>query len=97
MHQEGEGQAEAIFPGRSGGHIELARNEGRVLCGLCPDGCWVVAGYDENGNLSSVRADESSPLGMLCKLGEHSPEIVYSPNRLRTPHDARTPIVNQKQ
>ena len=65
--------------------MELARNERRVLCGLCPAGCWVVAGYDENGNLSSVRPDESSPLGMLCKLGEHSPEIVYSPNRLRTP------------
>jgi anaerobic selenocysteine-containing dehydrogenase len=35
--------------------------------------------------MASVRADESSPLGILCKLGDHSTEIVYSENRLRHP------------
>ncbi len=59
--------------------------ERRALCGICPAGCWVIVSYDGRGRLAAVRADESSPLGMLCRLGEHSPEIVYSPNRLRTP------------
>jgi cysteine desulfurase NifS len=35
--------------------------------------------------MASVRADEGSPLGILCKLGDHSTEIVYSENRLRHP------------
>lgn len=33
----------------------------------------------------AVRPDESSPLGITCKLGRHAPEIVYSPERLRQP------------
>jgi hypothetical protein len=45
MHQEGEGQAEAIFAGRSGGHMELARNERRVLRGLSPSGLFFPLQY----------------------------------------------------
>ncbi len=59
--------------------------ERRALCGICPAGCWVIATLDNNGKMVSVRADESSDYGIICKLGEHSPEIVYSENRLRTP------------
>jgi len=32
-----------------------------------------------------VRADESSSYGAICKLGEHSRQIVYSEHRLRHP------------
>ncbi len=32
-----------------------------------------------------MRARQEHPLGMICKLGEHSPEMVYSPHRLKTP------------
>jgi len=35
--------------------------------------------------MAAVRPDDTSALGILCKLGEHSPEIVYSPHRLKTP------------
>lgn len=55
-----------------------------TLCGICPAGCWVKAGLTD-GRLTGVRADEDHPLGMICELGRHSPEIVYSEHRLRQP------------
>jgi cysteine desulfurase NifS len=65
--------------------------ERRALCGICPAGCWIVVTYDQEGNLAAVRADESSPFGITCKLGVHSPEIVYSENRLRYPLKRKGP------
>jgi cysteine desulfurase NifS len=65
--------------------VETKVNEKRAICGICPAGCWVVAGYDDEGRLSSVRADETSLLGNICELGRHSVEIVYSENRLTSP------------
>jgi anaerobic selenocysteine-containing dehydrogenase len=62
-----------------------AGTERRALCGICPAGCWIIATYDEAGKLAAVRADEDSLFGITCKLGMHSPEIVYSENRLRYP------------
>jgi cysteine desulfurase NifS len=64
---------------------EWAEKERCALCGICPAGCWVVVSYDGEGKISTVRADESSPLGILCRLGEHSPEIVYSRDRVLYP------------
>ncbi len=60
-------------------------NEARRICGICPAGCWVVVTFDKAGKIDTVRPDTSSPLGMICKLGEHSREIVYSENRLKHP------------
>ncbi len=60
-------------------------NERRVLCGICPAGCWVIVTYDKEGRIAKVRADESSQFGVICKLGEHSAEIVYSKDRLMYP------------
>lgn len=60
-------------------------NEKRAICGICPAGCWVTVTYDEKGRLGDVRPDDSSHLGMICRLGEHSAEIVYSRDRLRYP------------
>lgn len=54
------------------------------LCGICPAGCWVEVGL-ENGRLVDIQADVGHPLGMICRRGEHAPEIVYSENRLRYP------------
>ncbi|MDR3567119.1 MAG: IscS subfamily cysteine desulfurase [Syntrophobacteraceae bacterium] len=65
--------------------MELRGQERRALCGICPAGCWVIVTYGADGKMASVRADENSPLGLLCKLGEHSAEIVYSENRLHYP------------
>jgi len=65
--------------------MKLADNQRRALCGICPAGCWIIATYDEEGRLAAVEPDPGSPLGITCRLGDHSPEIVYSPNRLRTP------------
>ncbi|MFQ6615115.1 MAG: hypothetical protein ACE5D1_09765, partial [Fidelibacterota bacterium] len=54
------------------------------LCGLCPAGCWVEAGLHD-GALKDIRPDPDSPLGLLCRRGQHAPEIVYSPDRLQYP------------
>ena len=56
----------------------------RGLCGVCPAGCWIEAGI-EDGRLVAIRADPSHTLGMICRRGEHAPEIVYSEQRLRHP------------
>ncbi len=59
--------------------------EKKALCGICPAGCWVVVSYGGDGRLQSVRPDETSELGIVCKLGENSAGIVYSPDRLLHP------------
>ncbi len=51
----------------------------------------MVVTYDSDGKLSKVRPDESSPYGVICKLGEHSPEIVYSRDRLKYPLKRKGP------
>jgi anaerobic selenocysteine-containing dehydrogenase len=57
----------------------------RGICGICPAGCWIQAEYDKKGRIISVKPDESSELGTICKIGEHSPEIIYSEHRLKYP------------
>ena len=56
----------------------------RGICGICPAGCWVEVGLD-SGELVDIRKDDSHPLGMICRRGEHAPEIVYSEHRLEHP------------
>lgn len=60
-------------------------NKRNVICGICPAGCWVTITYDEEGKIGKVQPDESSHLGMICKLGEYSAEIVYSKDRIQYP------------
>lgn len=62
----------------------VKENEKRALCGICPAGCWVIVSY-RDGKITSVRPDETSNLGTICKLGEHSAEIVYSEDRILHP------------
>ncbi|HSD19684.1 MAG TPA: aminotransferase class V-fold PLP-dependent enzyme [Anaeromyxobacter sp.] len=54
------------------------------LCGICPAGCWVRA-HVAGDRLVGVEPLPGHPLGMLCTIGRHSPEIVHSPDRLRHP------------
>ncbi|MBD3414552.1 MAG: aminotransferase class V-fold PLP-dependent enzyme [Candidatus Aminicenantes bacterium] len=61
-------------------HLEWKKG----ICGICPAGCWVEAGF-KNGKLKDIRADKDHRLGMLCRRGEHASEIVYSPHRLQSP------------
>ncbi len=53
-------------------------------CGICPAGCWVSIRL-EDGKIREVSALKDHPLGMLCTIGKHSPEIVYDPQRLKYP------------
>ncbi len=54
------------------------------LCGICPAGCWVRT-HLKNGRLEKVEPYPDHPLGIMCRIGRHSPEIVYDPDRLRYP------------
>jgi len=54
------------------------------ICGICPAGCWVQVGL-QDGKLMDIKADTGHPLGMICRRGEHTPEIVYSEHRLKYP------------
>ncbi len=60
------------------------------ICGICPAGCWVRVGVSE-GKMVSIEADEGHPLGMICRRGEHAPEIVHSERRLRYPMRRKGP------
>ncbi len=62
-----------------------AKRHCRALCGICPAGCWVKVAYDSAGRMCEVQPDDDSELGMICNIGRQSPQIVYSPDRLRHP------------
>ncbi len=55
-----------------------------AICGVCPGGCGIIATVD-GGRLIKVEADKGVPYGNLCVRGKAGPEIVYSPDRLKTP------------
>jgi len=77
-------EAERRFPMRVTRHEDEALEWRKGICGICPAGCWVEVGL-RDGRLEGIRADAEHPLGMLCRRGEHAPEIVYSEHRLRRP------------
>ena len=56
----------------------------KAICGICPAGCWVQVGM-KNGRMVDIKADTGHPLGMICRRGEHAPEMVYSEHRLKYP------------
>ena len=56
----------------------------KAICGICPAGCLVEVEL-EKGGLKGIRADDGHPLGMICRRGEHAPEIVHSRHRLKFP------------
>src|SRR5208337_3235536 len=60
-------------------------NEKSGMCGICSAGCGVVVTYDREGRICAVRADKDSPFGMICKVGERSPDILYSKDRIPYP------------
>jgi cysteine desulfurase NifS len=64
---------------------EVTVRKRRALCGICSAGCGVIVTYDDQGRIAKVEPDEDSELGIICKLGEHSPEIVYSKDRVLYP------------
>ena len=59
--------------------------EKKGICGICSAGCWIIADYDDNGRITGVRPDKVSEMGIICRLAEHAPEIIYSKDRLLYP------------
>jgi len=68
----------------------MKRIEKRGICGICSAGCWIVAEY-ENNKIVKVRPDEGTDMGILCHVGEHAPEIIYSEDRLLHPMKRKGP------
>ncbi len=54
------------------------------LCGICPAGCWVRA-YLDKGVLKKIEPQPDHPLGTICRIGKHGPDIVYDPDRILSP------------
>jgi cysteine desulfurase NifS len=67
------------------------KREKRGICGICSAGCWIIAEYDDAGRIVNVRADEGSDMGIICTLGRHSPDIIYSKDRLLYPMKRKGP------
>lgn len=55
-----------------------------AVCGVCPGGCGVIATV-KDGRLIKVEPDKNLPYGNLCVRGRAAPDVVYSPDRLKTP------------
>jgi len=54
------------------------------ICGMCQGGCQVNVTV-EDGKITKVQPDKSSPKGRLCVRGALTPEILYSSDRLTYP------------
>jgi cysteine desulfurase NifS len=65
------------------------------LCGICPAGCWVRARL-RGGRLEAVEPMPDHPLGVLCRIGRASPQIVHDPDRLKYPLRRRGPRGNHE-
>ena len=72
-------------PEARGNSIEATGSDWRkAICGICPAGCWVEVAL-RDGRLVDIRPDMDHSLGIVCRRGQHTPEIVYSEHRLRYP------------
>ena len=80
---------------KSGKFIDMSpsseKRSKQGICGICSAGCWAEVTYDQNGKIASVKSDESSPHGMLCRSGQAAREIIYSPHRLLHPMRRKGP------
>lgn len=54
------------------------------LCGICPAGCWVRMTFSGD-KMTGVEPFPDHPMGMICRIGRHSPSIVHDPERLPYP------------
>jgi anaerobic selenocysteine-containing dehydrogenase len=62
----------------------IATEQFHTYSAMCISRCGGVAPV-EDGRLTKVNADPAHPNGCICVKGTAAPEIVYSPDRLRTP------------
>lgn len=62
----------------------MATQQLHTYCAMCISRCGVVATV-EDGRLTRVNADPAHPNGCICVKGTAAPEIVYSPDRIRSP------------
>lgn len=51
----------------------------------------MVAEFDAEGRINRLRPESGTPMGMLCRLGEHARDIIYSRDRLLYPMRRKGP------
>ena len=71
-----------VTEGDESGDVNREMRDG--LCGICPAGCWVRITL-EDGRLVDIEPQPDHALGMICTIGRHAPQIVYDPDRIKTP------------
>ena len=71
-----------MIEGDESGDVNREIRDG--LCGICPAGCWVRVTL-EDGRLVDIEPQPDHALGMICTIGRHAPQIVYDPDRIKTP------------
>lgn len=54
------------------------------ICGMCQGGCQVNITLEE-GKITRVEPDQTSPRGRICVRGALSPKLLYSPDRITHP------------
>ncbi len=62
----------------------MAKEKKAAICGVCPGGCAVDVTL-EDGRLTDIARRPDVPFGGLCVRGRHAAEVLYSPDRLKTP------------
>ena len=60
------------------------------ICGICPGNCGVTINI-ENDRITGILPWKEHVQGIPCIRGRHAPEIVYSPDRIKTPLKRKGP------
>lgn len=60
------------------------------ICGICPANCGVTIEL-ENDRITGILPWKEHVQGVPCIRGRHAPEIVYSPDRIKTPLKRKGP------
>lgn len=74
----------AADPSHSKQNVKEAEEVRDGLCGICPAGCWVRMTFSGD-RMTGVEPFPGHPMGMICRIGRHSPSIVHDPERLLYP------------
>ena len=68
----------------------MTKRTEKGICGVCPGNCGVTINL-ENDRITSILPWKGHVQGIPCIRGRHAPEIVYSPDRIKTPLKRKGP------
>lgn len=68
----------------------MSKKSEQGICGICPANCGIEIGF-ENDRIVAINPWRGHLQGVPCVRGRHAPEIVYSPDRIKTPLKRKGP------